>query len=66
MGLPPLEGGTTISVRFDTTEPRKYLEFVIIVIHTFGFWCGLLDDSREMSGCVVELGGGGGVGFGQV
>ena len=34
--LPPLEGGTTISARFEKIEPGEYHEGAKFVIHTFG------------------------------
>ena len=37
MKLPPLEGGTTISARFERIEPRKSDEGARFVIHTFEY-----------------------------
>lgn len=38
VGLPPLEGGTTISARFNTVEPRNVLEKIGCFVHVVG--CG--------------------------
>lgn len=37
VGLPPLEGGTTISASFDSVEPRKIIENEESAVHVVGY-----------------------------